>query len=235
MRKKLLITILTLLLFIAADPVVAQDTEYPVVYVDFIELTIVPEDSSELKLGFPPFSSEPTLESILSMNSTLFWEPIGNFGMNLTENSSISTIAVVQINNTGFYQILVGLSQNNQSLEWINHLDSSVSENFSAVVKSGTDFFSDDGRYWGLVEEIIVIPGVLGGQTTDIVWRLKFHLVAESEQWTLFIDSSGEIIDFQFATIPCQPCIDYTPYAVVGLTAVAVTAFAFIIFIRQRR
>jgi hypothetical protein len=235
LHKGILVSVLALVILVSTNPVVAQDTENPVIRVDFIELTLVPEDFSELNQGFPLFSSESTLASILNMNSTMFWEPIGNYGMNLTENALINTIAVVQINSTGFYQTLVGLSIDNQSLEWIHQLDSSVSENFSVVVKSATDFFSDDGRYWGLCEEIIVIPGALGSQTENIVWRLKFHLVAESERWALFLDSSGEVIDFQFATVPCQPCIDYTPYVVVGIITVTVTVFALIIFIRQRR
>jgi hypothetical protein len=234
LRKRILITVLSLVLLTAANSVVALDAEYPVVYVDFKELTIMPEDFSELTFDFPLFSNEPALVSLLSLNNTLFWESIGNYDMNLTENSTVSSFLVVQINNTGFYQTLVGLSADNQSLEWIYQLDTSISENFSTVVKSATEYFSDDGRYWGLCEEIVVIPGALAGRSEALVWRLKFHLVAEAEEWTLFIDSSGDIVDLLFSTIPCQTCPDYSVYAIVGVTGVIIIIFAAVLLNSKR-
>ncbi|MEE9352849.1 MAG: hypothetical protein V3U94_00335 [Candidatus Thorarchaeota archaeon] len=222
--------IAAVLVLLIAVPVAAQDSDYPVVVVNYRELRLAPEDMTALTAISSQFTSNHALSDLLADNDTLFWEPLGNSGRDLSANSSVNSFAVVQINETGFYETIIGLSPNNQTLEWIASLNSSVSANFSIIVVAATDFFVDDGRYWGFCEEIVVLPGHLVGLEVDHVWRLIFHLVAESERWTLFIESSGQILDTQYSQLPCQTCYDYS-LLIAGaaiVTAVAVFALAIV-------
>jgi hypothetical protein len=210
----------------------AQEVEYPVVVVEYRELRLVPEDFTALTSIATPFSNEPELVELL--DTALFWEPLGSRNGDFTENESLSTYGIVAINETGFYETLVGLSMNNQSLEWAIPLNSSIAGNFSKVVITATDFFANDDLYWGLCEEIVVIPGILVGHEFNAIWRLNFHLVAESEQWTLLIDTSGNLIDTLFVTIPCPLC-PYGPLVII-LTSIAITGcFVVIIYLRKRK
>jgi len=224
------IVIAAALVLLIAIPVAAQDSDYPVVVINYRELRLAPEDMTALTAISSQFTSNHALSDLLADNDTLFWEPLGTSGRDLSANSSVNSFAVVQINETGFYETIIGLSLNNQTLEWIASLNSSVSANFSIIVVAATDFFVDDGRYWGFCEEIVVLPGHLVGLEVDHVWRLIFHLVAESERWTLFIESSGQILDTQHSQLPCETCYDYS-LLIAGaaiVTAVAVFALAIV-------
>ena len=156
-----------------------------VVVVNYRELRLAPEDLTALTAISPQFTSNHALSELLADNDTLFWEPLGGSDRDLSANSSVSSFAVVQINETGFYETIIGLSPDNQTLEWVASLNSSVSANLSTIVVAATDFFTEDGRYWGLCEEIVVLPGHLVGIDVDYVWMLTFHLIAESERWTV--------------------------------------------------
>ena len=222
------------LVLLIAVPVAAQDSDYPVVVVDYRELRLAPEDLTALTAISPQFTSNHALSELLLDNDTLFWEPLGGSDRDLSPNSSVSSFAVVQINETGFYETIIGLSPDNQTLEWVASLNSSVSANFSDIVIAATGFFVDDGRYWGLCEEIVVLPGHLVGFDVDHVWRLAFHLVAESERWTLFIESSGQILDTQFSQLPCQTCYDYSLLIAGAAIVTAVVVFALVIMWTRR-
>jgi hypothetical protein len=214
--------------------VYAQESSYPTIVVDYREIRIVPDDFTSLYSSAPPFSNEPALAEILSFNNTWFWEPLGPINADFSQNFSLSTYAIVVINETGFYETLVGLSANNQSLKWVAPLNSSMLTNFSKVIHTATDFFAKDSIYWGLCEEIVVIPGFLAGFDFDVLWRLDFHLVAESERWSILIDMSGNIIDSSFITIPCAIC-PYTPLVIVAVSIAITLCFTVVIYLRKIR
>jgi len=214
------------LVLLIAVPVAAQDSDYPVVVVDYRELRLVPEDLTALTAISPQFTNNHALSDLLADNDTLFWEPLGGSDRDLSTNSSVSSFAVIQINETGFYETIIGLRPDNQTLEWVAFLNSSVSANFSTIVVAATDFFAEDGRYWGLCEEIVVLPGHLVGFDVDYVWRLIFHLVAESERWALLLESSGFILDTQYSQIPCQTCYDYSLFIAGAAIVTAIVVFA---------
>ena len=217
-------------------PVTAQDSEYPVIVVNYRELRLAAEDLTALTAISTQFTSNQALSKLLADNDTLFWEPLGGSDRNLSANSSVSSFAVVQINETGFYETIIGFSPDNQTLEWVAFLNSSVSANFSTIVIAATDFFAEDGRYWGLCEEIVVLPGHLVGLDVDYVWRLTFHLMAESERWTLLLESSGFILDTQYSQIPCQTCYDYSLLIAGAAIVTAIVVFALVImWTRQRK
>jgi len=228
------IVIAAALVLLIALPVTAQGSDYPVIVVNYRELRLAPEDLTALTAISPQIASNQALSKLLADNDTLFWEPLGGSDRNLSANSSVSSFAVVQINETGFYETIIGFSPDNQTLEWVVSLNSSVSANFSTIVIAATDFFVDDGRYWGLCEEIVVLPGHLVGFDVDYVWRLAFHLTAESERWTLLLESSGFILDTQYSQIPCQTCYDYSLLIAGASIVTAVVVFALIIM-RTRR
>ena len=161
-----------------------------------------------LNESHPVFVSEAILVHLLSDNNTLFWEAIGHFGEIFDSNSSVSTFVLVQINNTGFNEFLVGLSLDNTTLRWVTGLNSSITADFGTIVQAATGFFMNRGHYWGLCEELIVLPGSLVGQSQDIVWRARFHQIAESERWTLLLDSSGHVLSTDFTSLPCSSCSD---------------------------
>lgn len=212
---------------------IAQETEYPILVVDYRELRIVPEDNTALTTLAPPFSNEPRLIELLNDNTTYFWEPLGSINSDFTENLSLSTYAIVRINDTGFYETIVGLTSNNQSLLWVTTLNESISAKFSKVILTATDFFANDDIYWGLSEEIVVIPGVLVGLDFKALWRLTFHLIAESEWWTILIDTSGNLIDTSFVTIPCPLC-PYYPFVIIGVSIAITSCFVVVIYLRKR-
>jgi len=232
MKRQAIITAALVLLL--AVPVAAQDSGYPVVVVNYRELRLVPEDFTALTAISSQFTSNHALSELLSDNDTLFWEPLGGSDRNLSVNSSVSSFAVVQINETGFYETIVGLGPDNQTLEWVTFLNSSVSANFSIIAIAATDFFVDDGRYWGFCEEIVVLPGHLVGLDVDYVWRLTFHLVAESERWALLLESSGLILDTQHSQIPCQTCYDYSLLFAGAAIVTAIVVFALVIMWTRR-
>jgi len=208
----------------------AEDATYPVVVVDHKELHLVPESLSSLSTSVPVFVSEPVLANLLSDNDTLFWAALGHTGGDLQPNASVSAFALVQMNRTGFFEFIIGLSLDNETLKWVTSLNSTLAGSFAMVVQAATDFFANDSRYWGLCEEFIELPGYLVAQSTTIVWRAKFHLVAESERWTLLLDPSGHILDRSFAKLPCKSCSDYTLIAVSGMSGAAFAVFALVLY-----
>jgi hypothetical protein len=208
----------------------AQETTYPMVVVDHKEIRLVPESLSSLSTSTPAFASEPILANLLSDNDTLFWAALGHTGGDLQPNASVNAFALVQMNHTGFFEFIVGLSLDNETLKWVTSLNSTLAASFATVVQAATDFFANDGRYWGLCEEFIELPGYLVAQNTTFVWRTKFHLVAESERWTLLLDTSGHILDKSFAKLPCKSCSDYTLIAVLGMSGAAFAVFALVLY-----
>ena len=116
-----------------------------------------------------PFTNDHALSELLVDNDTLLWEPLGGSDRDLSVNSSASSFAGVRINRTGFYEIIIGLSSDNQTLEWTCSLNSSVSANFSIVVCAVTNFIAKDDRYWGLCEEVVAVLGHPAGQSQDAV------------------------------------------------------------------
>ncbi len=225
--------ILTVVLLLIVAPVKAQDT--PVVTIDFREIRFTPEDVSVLSSNFEVFRTDSRLVDMLTDNNTLFWESIGGYDSNFWVDDDISSYALVSVNETGFYQSIVALNPDNGDLEWIRELRSSYSSNFTHAVRTATDFFADDGHYWGLCEELILIPGAIVGLPDDAVWRFKFYLVGETERWTLLVDTNGDMISYQFEDIPCQSCNDYTPYVIAGIASVIVLVFASIYILKIRR
>ncbi|TFF68643.1 hypothetical protein EU520_00015 [Candidatus Thorarchaeota archaeon] len=208
----------------------SQSTGYPKVVVDSREITLVPEDTSTLLSSTPIFDSDATLSSLLDSDDTLFWEAIGSYDSALEPTSGVSAFGIVQINESGFFQQVVGLSEGNDSLLWVSELDYPGTTNFSIVGSSAVDFFVDDGRYWGLCEEIVILPGSLVGENHEIVWRFRFHLVAESERWVLLLDSTGSILRAQSEALPCPTCCQYTDLLVIVLASIAVASLGILIW-----
>ena len=227
------IIVLVLLPMLLIPPVQAQDT--PVVTVDFRELRFSPEDTAPLVISHDAFRTDATLSSMLDGNITLFWEDLGGFDSNLGIDSDVSSYALVSINDTGFFQTIVALDVADNSLEWIQPLNTSLSANYSIAVRTATDFFADDGHYWGLCEELILLPGSSVGQSVVAVWRFKFYLVGETERWTLLIDTDGNMLSFDFEDVPCQNCIDYTPFVIVGFTSAIVFVIVVAVYVKNRR
>ena len=211
--KKARLGILLLLLLVPLPPVNAQT--YSVVTVDYRELQLVPEDISELS-NMEVFQTEVQLSSLLGDNDTMFWEPIGSYDASFTLNSSISSYAIVQVNQTGFYQTIVALDSQTMELEWYKLVNSSFCDNYTLAVRTATDFFADDGHYWGLSEEIVLVPGEYVGLGFKAIWIFKFYLVGETERWTLMIDTDGVLQNYQFQDVPCQNCTDYTPFVILA-------------------
>ena len=234
--KKMMWVICTIpiIWFASFGLVFAQSSSSPTVIVNFREIQLTPEDMMQLVSAYPPLQSSPLVTEILSKNSTYFWEYLGAFDSGLSSNVSFTSIAIVQINESGFFETLIGLDSDQQTVEWISHLDSVFSTNFSVVITSATDFFSDDGHYWGLCEEIIVIPGSLEGQSENLIWRLQFYLVAEQERWTLLLDTAGNILHNQAITVPCQSCDNSLPI-ILGLSGLAAVTVVLIVVSMQRR
>jgi len=233
-QKRNFSIVLALIVFLLAVPVYGQD-DLVTMRVGYRELQIVPEGTDGLVSEYDPFSSNTFLNELVTNNDTLFWEGIGQYGADLTTDTTASTFSIVQINETGFYQTNIGLSIDNQTLLWTSQLDSDITSNFSAIVESATDFFADDNLYWGFCEEIILLPGDYVEMEEPLVWRFKFHLVAESERWTLFLDQSGDVLFSTFEDIPCQSCFDWTPVFVFVSVLAAVSIFGTLIFLNYRK
>ena len=225
---------LAILWLTSTSLVLAQSSSSPTIVVNYREVQLTPEDMTLLIATYPAMQSSSVVTDTLSKNITYFWEYLGAFDSGFAPNASFVTLAVVQINESGFFETLIGLDSEQQSVEWISLLDTSISTNFSEVITSATDFFSDDGHYWGLCEEIVVIPGSLEGQTEDIIWKLQFYLVAEQERWTLLLDTSGTLLHSQATTVPCQSC-DNSLLVILGLSGFATVTVVLIVVVMQRR
>ncbi len=205
-----------------------------VVTVDYRELQLVPEDSSNLTRTVNAFNVEPALVDLLDDNQTFFWQHLGGFNENFTQDPSLSSYAIVQMNQSGFYQKIVALNSETGNLEWIRPLQGHFIENYSLVVRTATDFFANDGHYWGLCERIVVVPGANVGVNSEAVWVFKFHLVAESERWTLYIDTDGVIQSYSSQEIPCQSCNNNTVLVVLGLSTSVVIVVLAGAYLRKR-
>jgi hypothetical protein len=215
--------------------VTAQTPDYHTIVVNYREIQLVQEEGvNSLLTTYPALQSNPEISDIIGDNSTLFWEAIGAYDVDFSSNSSMRTIVLVQINSTGFFQTHVGLNEQQDAILSISLINPLYSTNFTNVVSSATDFFVDDGHYWGLCEEIIVVPGSLEGRSEDIIWRVKFYLVAEQERWTLLLDTSGLILNSQAITVPCQSCDNSLPI-ILGASGVAVVTIIIIVYLVQRR
>ena len=199
---------------------------YATIIIDSREISVVPEDSAPLLAAHPEILADPEAADIVQSNRTLFWELIGPYGPDLSPNSSLSSVVLVQIDSGNFTEYVVGLSASDGSVVFTHELDSSTMGNLSAVVGNATDFFIGDGLYWGLCEEMILLPGSCLEQSADLVWRFRFHLIAEGERWTLVLDTSGTILQQYVSTVPCQSCSDLSVIvaaaSVIGVVTVLV-------------
>jgi hypothetical protein len=209
----------------------AQST-YPVINLGYKEIRLVPDDFELLVGEAPAFGTDPTLSNLIAENSTIFWEALGQFGSDLSVNSSVNSYSIVQINDTGIFITVVGLDSTLQSVDWIDVLPQALAENYSLILDRATDFFSDDGHYWGLCEELMVLPGGLVERTEEVVWRLVFYLVAEGERWTLLYSTNGVHLDTLSIPIPCQSC-DNSLYVILGVSG-AVSAIVVIGILRKQ-
>ncbi|MGY5875422.1 MAG: hypothetical protein RTU30_06730 [Candidatus Thorarchaeota archaeon] len=225
---KVIILLLTISLTIL--PMTKAQDDYPVVYVDFVELRLVPEDITDLVSSIPLFTTDPTLALLLTENDTLFWEGLGQTGMDLSQNDSVSTIAIIQLNESGFFQTLVGLSLDNDSVLWTQVLDIPATGNFSVVTNDTVQFFVDQDKYWGLCEEIVLLPAHLNPHDVDIVWRFTFHLVEDSERWVLYVDTAGQVVDSHVTTIPCESCSLCPLPIIVGISVSIVIVVVVVLF-----
>lgn len=210
----------------------AQDVT--VVTVGYRELQLVPEDTSNLTRTVNAFDVEPALVSLLKDNQTFFWQQLGGFNENLTQDPSLSSYAIVQMNQSGFYEKIVALNSETGNLEWIRPLQGQITENYSLVVQAATDFFANDGHYWGLSERIVVVPGMDVGINSAALWIFKFHLVAESERWTLYIDTDGVIQGSSSQEIPCQSCNNNSVLVVLALSTSVVVVVLAGTYLRKR-
>lgn len=225
---------LLLAILIPSVHVVAQAENYPTVNIGFVELQLDPSDFSPLTANYAPFRENEKIVAILAHNSTMFWTALGPVDENLELNHSVSTFAIVQINNTGFYETLIALTTDNQTLEWTSPLGSETITNFSIIAQAATSFFSDDGHYWGLCEEFIVLPGSAVGQSLNHVWRMTFHLVAEGERWMLILDNNGNILTTQAWAIPCLSCPDPLPMLLGTSLVIAASLVVLIVLFRRK-
>ncbi|MGY5854806.1 MAG: hypothetical protein RTU92_14655 [Candidatus Thorarchaeota archaeon] len=224
------VIILLLAVSLAVLPIIRAQDEYPVVYVDFVELRLVPEDITNLVSSIPLFTSDSELISLLGENDTLFWEALGQTGMDLSHNQSVSTIAIIQLNETGFFQTLVGLSSDNESALWKHVLDIPAVDNFSVVTNSTVQFFVDQDKYWGRCEEIVLLPAHLNPYDAELVWRFSFYLVEDSERWVLYVNPTGQVVDSQVNTIPCASCALCPIPIIVGISVVIVIVVLVVLF-----
>ncbi len=229
--KKAGLGLLLLLSLLPLMPVNAQS--YSVVTVDFRELQLVPEDMHELS-SIDAFQSEEELAALLEDDDTMFWEVIGSYDASFASNSSLSSYAIVQVNQSGFYQTIVALNAQTMDLEWYEFVDSNFTENYTLAVTTATDFFADDGHYWGLSEEIVLVPGEYVGLDFSAIWLFKFYLVGETERWTLMIDTNGFLQNYLFSDIPCQDCTNYTPLVIVAFSASIILVVMVGYIIRKR-
>ncbi|MFW9931491.1 MAG: hypothetical protein ACFFDR_02460 [Candidatus Thorarchaeota archaeon] len=224
--------LLLVLLLVPILPTQAQP--YPVVTVDYRELQLVPEDFSILSESVEAFRTDDLLISLLQENDTLFWEEIGSYDASLMFNVSLASYAIVQLNSTGFYQTIVALNSETLEVEWLDIIASTISANYSLAVRTATDFFADDGHYWGLCEEILLVPGSHVGLDIDAIWLFEFYLVGETERWTLMIDTDGVLQDFQFIDVPCQECVDYTPLVILAFSSSIIIVVLVGFFLKNR-
>ncbi len=220
-RKQATIICLALSFLIIFTPIKAQ-TDYPTYVFNFIELKLVQEESTSLLTSVPLFASEPELVTFLSDEDVLFWEHLGPFDNKMQQNTSISSFAFVRINETGFFETIIGLSPDNHSLLWIEPLSSVAAENFTSSLNGSIEFFTNQDKYWGLCEEILVLPGSIISSELESVWRYKFYLIESSELWTLYTDSMGHVLDADVTITPCVSCTVCPILVILGFTSVVV-------------
>lgn len=194
----------------------------------------MPEDFDRLQSLEPIFSTNPELKRILDSNSTMFWTSLGQTGYDLSENQSVRSYAISQVNTSGFNQQIVALSPDNGSLLWIEYVPLELQANFSIAILEATEFFINSSRYWGLCEKIVLIPGSTAELEVEVVWKVSFYLVAESERWSLYLGTEGSLLRVESLDIPCQSCVDYTPVIVVVLASIIALPFGFFLFRNER-
>lgn len=224
-----------LLMFSFIIPVVSAQDEYPVVIIDYREIRFSPEETISLQNTYAAFRTEPSLVTLLDGNNTLFWEYLAGYDSNLLADSSLQSFGIVTVNESGFFQTIVALDAESGDLVWLRSLNETYSTNFTRAVRTATDFFADDGHYWGICEEVMIVPGSAVGLSQNAVWNFKFYLAGETERWTLQIDTAGNLLTFQFQDVPCQDCIDYTPIVIIGFASAIVLVFVVAMLVRNRR
>lgn len=200
----------------------AQD--YATITIDSREISLVPEDPAPLLAAHPEILADSDAADIVQSNRTFFWEDVGPYGPDLSPNSSLSSVVLVQVDSGNISEYVVSLSASDGLVFSTQRLDSSSMGNLSAVVRSATDFFINDGLYWGLCEEMILLPGPFLQQGVERVWRLAFYLIGEGERWTLVLDTSGTILNEYASTVSCQSCSDLSVITAAALGVSVVTA-----------
>ncbi|TFG12112.1 hypothetical protein EU537_10520 [Candidatus Thorarchaeota archaeon] len=230
MKATLRKTTLVVSLILLVIPFYVAGQETSSIIIDYREVQLVPDDFDSLQSFEPAFSTDPTLRGILDSNSTMFWTSLGQTGYELTENLSVRSYAICQVNASGFSQQIVGLSPEDGSLQWVESVPSELQANFSVAILEATEFFINDSRYWGLCEKIVLIPGSTAELEVGVVWKVSFYLVAETERWSLYLGVDGSILKVESSDIPCQSCIDYTPIIVVVLASIVAFPLGFFLF-----
>ncbi len=218
MKPTHLVILILLMFMVQMVPIRAQES-FPVITVNYREIRLVPEDTTTLTSQHSVFLKNPSLYNILSSNSTIFWEAIGGINPDMSPNNTVSTFALVQINITGYFQCMAVLSHDNNTLVNLTLFGPEHDGEFVSIIESATDFFAESDHYWGLCEEIVIIPGTLVNLNSSYVWRLRFHLVAESERWTLFLNSTASILSARFTKIPCKACSN-SLLVIIGVSGV---------------
>ncbi len=232
--KRIHFVLVVLLIHLASLPITSAQENLPVITVNYRELKLVPEDIAPLVNKYEIFNNESSLKRIIHNNSTLFWEALGPIDSNLTHSTSLSTFAIVHINQSGFYQYLAMLTADNKSLVQLAIFQPDNENEFTSIIESATDFFARNDHYWGLCEEIVVIPGSMANMNTTYLWRLRFHLVAEGERWTLLLNSTASIVSKYSEAIPCQSCSDPFPVILGSSLLIAIGLAVTLILFRKK-
>ncbi len=224
-RKHLLLSFIMIGLFILF-PSVSGQSDYPTYVFNFIEIRVVPEDFSALQ-DIPIFSTNEELSTLLEDEETVFWEELGPTDKDLSLNQTFNSFAIVQVNETGIHQSVVALSTDNETLLWVESLDANLTNTFLEALNSTIQFFEDANKYWGLCEEIMLLPGHFNDLAAPF-WRFAYHLIAESEKWILLVDLDGHLLHSALQDLPCQSCdLCYIPI-ILGVTGVLIISILFI-------
>ena len=232
-RFKTMVTCI-IMIFITVLPIVESQSDYPTYVFGFIELRLVPEPTDSLLSSVPLFGSDQQLASLLESDDFLFWEPIGHSDANFDVNNSMSSFALVFVNETGVSETIVALSPDNLTLLWVQRVQNLTIDDFIIVLNSTIQFFTGQGKYWGLCEEIVLLPGAFIESENQRVWRFQYLLTENSERWTLYVDTVGQIIDSEMEGIPCQSCTFCTLLVILCISASIIAIIIVILIFRKR-
>ena len=216
------------------SPLAKAQSNYQSYVFDFIELRVAPESSDILRSSIQLFTSEQKLVSILDDDDFLCWNSLGPYDLNFDFSDSISSFGMVLVNESGFYEFIAALTSDNLTLLWIEELPGISLDTFIIALNSSVQFFADQSKYWGVCEEIIILPGASIDLEPHRVWKFQYLLTEDSERWILYIDSEGQIIDSAVVEIPCQSCTLCTTVIILGISFSLVVIAVIILILRGR-